>query len=40
MENATQVMRSLHAALAMESSPTPTGEAARQTLLAALAKMR
>ncbi len=40
VENATQVMRSLHAALAMERSPTPTGEAARQTLLAALAKMR
>jgi hypothetical protein len=40
VENATQVMRSLHAALSMESAPTPTGEAARQTLIAALAKMR
>ena len=40
VENAAQVMRSLHAALAMESAPTPTGEAARQTLIAALAKMR
>lgn len=40
VENATQVMRSLHAALAMEASPTPSGEAARKTLLAALAKMR
>jgi uncharacterized protein DUF2785 len=40
VENAAQVMRSLHAALAMESAPTPNGEAARQTLIAALAKMR
>jgi hypothetical protein len=40
VENATQVMRSLHAALSMESAPTPTGEAARQSLIAALAKMR
>jgi len=40
IENAVQVMRSLHAALAMERAPTPTGEAARETLLAALAKMR
>jgi hypothetical protein len=39
VENASQVMRSLHAALAMESSPTPAGTAARQTLIAALAKM-
>jgi hypothetical protein len=39
-ENAKQVMRSLHAALSMEASPTSTGEAARKTLLAALAKMR
>jgi hypothetical protein len=40
IENAKQVMRSLHAALAMEAAPTPTGEAARKVLLAALAKMR
>jgi hypothetical protein len=40
VENATQVMRSAHAALSMESAPTPSGEAARQTLIAALAKMR
>jgi len=40
VENATQVMRSLHAALAMESAPTSTGEAARQMVIAALAKMR
>ena len=40
VENAKQVMRSLHAALSMETAPTPAGEAARQTLVAALAKMR
>ena len=40
VENAKQVMRSLHAALTMESSPTPTGTAAARTVLAALAKMR
>ena len=40
VENAAQVMRSLLAALSMESSPTPAGEAARQALIAALAKMR
>ena len=40
VENAKQVMRSLHAALSMESSPTPTGTAAARTVLAALAKMR
>jgi len=40
VENAKQVMRSLHAALSMETAPTPAGEAARQTLIAALAKMR
>jgi hypothetical protein len=40
VENATQVMRSLHAALSMESAPTPAGEAARRMLIAALAKMR
>jgi hypothetical protein len=40
VENAKQVMRSLHAALSMEAAPTATGEAAKQTLVAALAKMR
>ena len=40
VENASQVMRSLHTALAMESAPTPAGEAARQILIATLAKMR
>ena len=40
VENAKQVMRSLHAALAMEASPTEKGTAAAKTVLAALAKMR
>jgi hypothetical protein len=40
VENAKQVMRSLHAALAMEVSPTEKGTAARQTIVTALAKMR
>jgi len=40
VENAKQVMRSLHAALSMEASPTPQGEAARKALLGALAKTR
>lgn len=40
VENAKQVMRSLHAALSMETAPTPTGTAAAKTVLAALAKMR
>jgi hypothetical protein len=40
VENAKQVMRSLHAALSMDATPTPTGDAARQVLIAALAKMR
>jgi len=40
VENAKQVMRSLHAALTMESSPTPSGTAAAKTVLAALAKIR
>lgn len=40
VENAKQVMRGLHVALSMEASPTSTGEAARKTLLATLAKMR
>ena len=40
VENAKQVMRSLYAALSTETAPTPAGDAARQTLIAALAKMR
>ena len=40
VENVKQVMRSLHAALAMEARPTPTGDGARQIVLAGLAKMR
>ena len=40
VENATQVMRSLLAALSMETAPTPAGDAARQTLIGALARMR
>ena len=40
VENAKQVMRSLQAALAMETAPTAAGDAARQTVIAALAKMR
>ena len=40
VENAKQVMRSLHAALSMEASPTPNGTAAEKILLAGLAKMR
>lgn len=40
VENAKQVMRSLHAALSMETAATPTGTAAAKTILAALAKMR
>jgi Protein of unknown function (DUF2785) len=40
VENAKQVMRSLHAALSMEPSPTVTGSAAAQTVLEGLAKMR
>jgi hypothetical protein len=39
VENAAEVMRSLYAALAMEAAPTPSGEAARPILLAALGKM-
>ena len=38
VENAKQVMRSLHAALSMEAAPTPTGTAAAKTVLAALAE--
>lgn len=40
VENARQVLRSLHAALSMDAQPTPTGDAARQAVLAGLAKMR
>ena len=40
VENAKQIMRSLYAALAMETSPTPAGTAAAKILLAGLAKMR
>jgi hypothetical protein len=40
VENAKQVMRSLHAALSMDAAPTATGDAARAALLAALTKMR
>lgn len=40
VENAKQVLRSLHTALAMEAKPTPAGDSARQAVLAALAKMR
>ena len=40
VENARQIMRSLHAALTMEASPTSNGDTARKILLAALAKMR
>lgn len=40
VENATQVLRSLYAALAMEQSPTPQGESVRRTTLAALARLR
>ena len=40
VENGSQVMRSLVAALAMEAKPTPTGESARQAILTALSRMR
>jgi hypothetical protein len=40
VENAKQVMRSLLAALSMETAPTPNGEEARKILVAALAKTR
>jgi hypothetical protein len=40
VENAKQVMRSLHAALSMEVAPTPTGTAAEKIVLTGLAKMR
>ena len=40
LENAKQVLRSLHAALAMDRAPTPHGEAVRTAVLATLARMR
>lgn len=40
VENARQVLRGLHAALAMDQNPTPKGEFARRASLAALARMR
>jgi len=40
VENAKQVLRSLHVALSMDAKPTPTGDAARKAALAGLAKMR
>lgn len=40
VENAKLVMRSLHAALSMDASPTDTGAAAARLVLAALARMR
>jgi hypothetical protein len=40
VENAKQVLRSLHSALAMESKPTPNGDSARQAIVLALARMR
>jgi hypothetical protein len=40
VENAKQVMRSLHAALSMEASPSEKGTAAQKTILTALAKTR
>ncbi len=40
VENAKQTLRALAVLLAMDPSPTPTGEAARRAALAALARMR
>lgn len=40
VENAKQVLRSLHALLALDASPTPSGDTARRATLAALAGMR
>lgn len=40
VENAKQLLRSLHALLAMDPAPTPPGEAARRAALTALARMR
>jgi hypothetical protein len=40
VENRLQVLRGLHTALAMDTAPTPSGEAARRAVIAALARMR
>jgi hypothetical protein len=40
VENAKQVLRSLHTALAMEAKPTPAGDSARQAVLSVLSKTR
>ena len=40
VENAKQILRSLAAILAMEQTPTASGEKARHTALTALARMR
>lgn len=40
LENAKQLLRSLHAALAMDRTPTPPGDAVRTAVLTALARMR
>ncbi len=40
VENAKQVLRSLHVALSMDTAPTPAGDNARAAVLAALQKMR
>jgi hypothetical protein len=40
VDNAKQVLRSLHAALSMDAAPTPTGTAAAGAVLSALARMR
>lgn len=40
VENRVQVLRGLHTALAMDASPTATGEAARTAAIQALSRMR
>lgn len=40
VENATQILRSLEAALATDAAPTPQGDVARQTVLRALGRLR
>ncbi|MEZ5289478.1 MAG: DUF2785 domain-containing protein [Vicinamibacterales bacterium] len=40
VENRLQVLRGLHAALSMDASPTPQGEAVRQASIMALSRMR
>ena len=40
VENARQVMRSLHAALSMDATPTSNGDSARKVLMTTLARMR